>query len=170
MHGGTIEAKSGGEFSGSEFTVRLPIMKEAGARGIQASAATPQAPSGRRILVVDDNYDSAESMATLLQLSGNECMMAHSGPEAINAAKEFLPDVMLLDIGLPGVDGYEVCRAIREQPWGGRIWIMAMTGWGQDEDRARSKEAGFNAHLVKPVDIIKLNELIDAVPARQRAT
>ena len=94
--------------------------------------------------------------------------MAHEGLEAIRMAENFAPDIMLLDIGLPGMPGYDVCNFVRRQRWGADIWIMAMTGWGQAEDKKRSSEAGFNAHLVKPVDISKLYELIDAVPPRHR--
>jgi CheY-like chemotaxis protein len=167
MHGGSIEAKSDGEFMGSEFVVRLPVIEGGMKRKIQP-ATERAAPSGRRILVVDDNFDSAESMAALLEMVGNDCRMAHSGHEAIEAAETFSPDVMLLDIGLPGIDGYEVCRTIREKPWGKNIWIIAMTGWGQAEDRKRSSEAGFNAHLVKPIDIAKLYDQIESAPPRDR--
>ena len=164
MHGGTIEARSDGESLGSEFTVRLPTINDSAPVPVERTETHDAAPSGRRILVVDDNLDSAESMAILLRLSGNECRMAHDGPQSIEIAETFRPDIMLLDIGLPGMGGHEVCSLIRSQPWGKDIWIMAMTGWGQAEDRKRSKEAGFDAHLVKPVDITKLYELIDAIP------
>lgn len=164
MHGGTIEARSDGESRGSEFTVRLPTIKDSAPAPVERTATQNAAPSGRRILVVDDNLDSAESMSILLRLSGNECRMAHDGPQSIEIAETFRPDIMLLDIGLPGMDGHEVCSLIRNQPWGKDIWIMAMTGWGQADDRKRSKEAGFDAHLVKPVDITKLYELMEAIP------
>ncbi|HEX6126562.1 MAG TPA: ATP-binding protein [Pyrinomonadaceae bacterium] len=164
MHGGSIEARSDGELRGSEFTVRLPIMKDSAPVAVERSATQNAAPSGRRILVVDDNFDSAESMAILLRLSGNECTIAHDGPQSIELAETFHPDIILLDIGLPGMGGHEVCSFIRSQQWGKDIWIMAMTGWGQAEDRKRSKEAGFDAHLVKPVDITKLYELIEGIP------
>jgi len=165
MHGGSIGARSDGEWKGSEFTVRLPMTEPPPTPIAETALADGPAPSGCRILVVDDNFDSAESMATLLEHTGNECRMAHAGPEAIELAEAFAPNVILLDIGLPGMDGYEVCRAIREKSWGSDVWIIAMTGWGQAEDKKRSREAGFNAHLVKPVDITKLYELIAA--ARQ---
>ena len=163
MHGGSITAHSGGESAGSEFVVRLPVMDKKPAGRPRPKAHAPL-PTGRRILVVDDNYDSADSMATLLSMSGNECIMAHDGRTAIKVAENFKPDTILLDIGLPEMDGYEVCRSIREQPWGSSIAIIAMTGWGQAEDRQRSKDAGFSAHLVKPVDISKLGTLMSSFP------
>jgi len=159
MHGGSITAHSDGEWTGSEFVIWLPVMNEIPAERTQPETHAPL-PTEWRILVVDDNYDSAESMGTLLSMSGNECMMAHDGSAAIALAESFKPDVMLLDIGLPEMDGYEVCRTIRKQDWGRSITIIAMTGWGQAEDRQRSKDAGFSAHLVKPVDISKLNALL----------
>jgi CheY-like chemotaxis protein len=107
---------------------------------------------GRRILIVDDNEDGAASLAMLLQFGGHETYAARDGREAIEAAERLRPDAVLLDIGLPGLNGYEVCRRIRQQPWGKGLMLVALTGWGQDEDRRRSKEAGFDAHMVKPVD------------------
>jgi len=170
MHGGSIEVASGGHMTGSEFVIRMPVIQlDAKVKPITV-APEPAAPAGRRILVVDDNFDSAESMTVLLQISGNECKMAHTGTQALKLAEEYSPDLILLDIGLPGVDGYEVCRAIRDQPWGKTISIVAMTGWGQSEDRQRSAHAGFNAHLVKPVDMIKLYEIMEAVPPRSKPT
>jgi len=169
MHGGSVEASSGGEGTGSEFTVRLPIAKSHSEPRAKTFVET-RAPTGRRILVVDDNVDSAESMATLLEHTGNYCRMAHAGTEAIQLAETFAPDIILLDIGLPGMDGYAVCRAIREQPWGAGIRIIAMTGWGKPEDKRRSVEAGFNAHLVKPVEIEMLYEMIEAVPPKGTGT
>jgi len=161
MHGGSIEAKSGGDNVGSEFIIRLPVLEGVFEAAPQSRPAERPASSGWRILVVDDNLDSAESMATLLEMTGNECRMAHGGHQALEIAESFQPQIMLLDIGLPGMDGYEVCKTIRQTPWGRSIKIIAMTGWGQAEDRQRSNEAGFDAHLVKPVDIDKMYELID---------
>lgn len=163
MHGGSITGYSEGEGTGTEFVVRLPAMQQLPVRRPRAESQT-DLPAGRRILVVDDNFDSAESMATLLSMSGNECEMAHDGTIAIQIAETFKPDVILLDIGLPGINGFEVCRTIREKPWGPGIHIIAMTGWGQPEDLQRSKEAGFDDHLVKPIDLSKLSVLIGAVP------
>ena len=114
----------------------------------------------RRILVVDDNVDSAESMAMMLKLSGHDVATAHDGLEAVKLAQEFQPDVVLLDLGMPKLDGYEAARSIRQQPWGERMMLVALTGWGQAEDKRRSHEAGFDAHLVKPVDFDALEKLV----------
>src|SRR5262249_48038208 len=120
----------------------------------------PRAISGKRILVVDDNQDSAESLAKLLRLFGNDVRTAHDGRLALELAGPYCPDVVLLDIGLPGMDGLEVCKRLRRQSREGQPLIVAMTGYGQDEDRRRTQEAGFNAHLVKPLDLDALHELL----------
>jgi CheY-like chemotaxis protein len=121
----------------------------------------PQHPKvKRRILVVDDNQDSADSLATLLSLGGHETHTAHDGEQAISEAAKLRPDVILLDIGLPRLNGYETCRLIRQQPGGREALIIALTGWGQDEDRRLASEAGFDGHLVKPVDHAALNALV----------
>ena len=117
-----------------------------------------------RILIVDDNRDAAASLAMLLQLSGAQTETAYDGLAAIEAAARFGPDVILLDIGLPGLDGYEVAQRIRAEPWGGTVMLIALTGWGQAEDRERSKSAGFDVHLVKPVDHLALVKLIASRP------
>jgi CheY-like chemotaxis protein len=117
-----------------------------------APAGRSGTDQGRRILVVDDNRDAAASLAMLLQLTGNETEVAFDGPHAIDLAAHFKPEVILLDIGLPGLNGYEVARRIRQEAWGKDCKLIAVTGWGQLEDRQRSQEAGFDAHLVKPVD------------------
>jgi CheY-like chemotaxis protein len=118
---------------------------------------------GRRILVADDDEDSAESLAMLFQLMGHEVRAAQSGTAALEAAAEFRPNLIVLDIGMPGLDGYEVCRRIRQHEWGQAIVIAALTGWARDEDKGRSEEAGFNHYLVKPVDPKALEELIALV-------
>lgn len=161
MHGGTVEVKSGGVGQGSEFVVRLPIMAEA-TTALSSEPATSESKvvTGRRILVVDDNRDSAQSMGMLLKLTGNETRTAFDGLEALGAAADFKPEVVLLDIGLPKLNGYEVCRRIREQPWGKKIVLIALTGWGQEEDRQRSNDAGFDGHLVKPLDRTALLNLL----------
>jgi CheY-like chemotaxis protein len=147
---------------GSEFIVRLPIREP---RPTAAPAPAPARPSsaGRRILVVDDNHDSAESLAMLLNITGNKTSTAHDGADALDAAAKQRPDVVLLDIGLPTLNGYEVCRRIREEPWGKAMVLIALTGWGQDEDRRRSHEAGFDGHLVKPVNYPALMALLDSL-------
>jgi len=156
-----VHARSAGLGHGSEFVVCLPIIIE------QPQSPPPvltfSKPTGkisRRILVVDDNQDSASSLAALLNLTGHQTHTASDGLEAVAAALTFLPEVVLLDIGLPTLNGYDVCRQIRAQPDGTRILLIALTGWGQDEDRRKSKEAGFDAHLVKPVDHEQLMKLL----------
>jgi PAS domain S-box-containing protein len=161
MHNGTVEVNSDGIGKGTEFVVRLPIM--AGA----TKPSPPEPPTSessrttaRRILVVDDNRDSAESLAMLLKLTKNDTHTAYDGLEAVEAAATWKPDVILFDIGLPKLNGYEACRRIREQPWGRGMIMVALTGWCQQEDRQRSSEAGFDGHLVKPVDLAALTQLL----------
>ncbi len=120
--------------------------------------------SKRRILVVDDNRDAAASMAMMLQLLGNEVRTAHDGVEAVEAAEQFRPEVILMDVGMPRLNGYEATRRIREQPWGHDMAVIALTGWGQDGDRAKSKEAGCDGHLVKPVNLPDLEKLLAELP------
>ncbi|HEV3115475.1 MAG TPA: PAS domain S-box protein, partial [Gemmataceae bacterium] len=163
MHDGTVTAASGGQGKGSTFTVTLPALgrhaeplSAARADGAQAAAG-----SRRRILVVDDSRDSASSMGMLLELLGNEVRMAHDGVEAVQAAELFRPEVVLMDVGMPRLDGYEATRRIREQPWGKAMTIIALTGWGQDGDKLQSRAAGCNAHLVKPVNLSDLQKLLE---------
>jgi PAS domain S-box-containing protein len=159
MHGGTVTAHSSGLGSGSEFVVRLPILVEAAQQLPEPTVDRPLPQKARRILVVDDNQDAAVSLARLLKLTGHQSETAHDGLEAIAAAERFRPEVILLDIGLPKLNGYDACRRIREQPWGRDMVLVAVTGWGQEEDRRKSHEAGFHHHLVKPVEhdvLIKL--------------
>jgi CheY-like chemotaxis protein len=164
MHGGTIAAESAGEGQGSTFTVRLPVVAHATAAKPDVAPANALAP-GRRILIVDDNKDSAESLAMLLEITGHRTFIVHDGVAAIAAAEAHRPEVMLLDIGMPRLNGYEVCRRVRLQPWGAEIKIIALTGWGQEEDRRKSQEAGFDGHLVKPVDYNALLELLGSIRA-----
>jgi len=152
MHGGTIEAKSDGHGKGSEFVMRLPVVIEASKAQESGSAAEQPVKSSLRILVVDDNRDGANTLAMLLKILGNDTRTAYDGQAGVDAAREFRPNVILLDIGLPKLNGYEACRCIREQSWGKAILMIAVTGWGQDEDRRRSHEAGFDHHMVKPLD------------------
>ena len=162
MHGGTVEAASPGPGQGSTFTVTLPLAEE---RAEPASAPPAEetpgaAESQRRILVVDDSRDSAASMATMLEFLGNQVRTAHDGLEAVEAAERFRPHVVLMDIGMPRLNGYEATRRIRQQPWGHGIAVVALTGWGQEADRARSKEAGCDGHLVKPIHLADLEKLL----------
>jgi CheY-like chemotaxis protein len=117
----------------------------------------------RRILVVDDNMDAAESLAAVLAINGHETRMAHDGVQAVEEAQAFKPDVVFLDIGMPTVDGHETARRIRREPWGQAMVLVALTGWGQTEDRRRSKEAGFDHHLVKPADPTVVEKLISSL-------
>jgi signal transduction histidine kinase/CheY-like chemotaxis protein len=159
MHGGSVTAHSDGPDRGSTFTVRLPVVLGAAPRA-DRDAEPPVAVSSLRLLVVDDNADAAASLAMLLRLMGNDVRTAHDGLEAVALAEEFRPDVALLDIGLPRLNGYEAAREIRRRPWGGTMVLIAATGWGQEADRQRSKEAGFDHHLVKPVDPAALTRLL----------
>ena len=162
MHGGTVAVHSAGVGQGSEFVVRLPVIETLDTAQPLPPEPTsaPTTATGHRILVVDDNRVSADSMAKLLQLTGHETHTAYDGLEAVAAATTFRPEVILLDIGLPKLNGYEAARKIREQPSGKNIVLVALTGWGQDEDRQKSKEAGFNGHLVKPVELTALIKLL----------
>jgi signal transduction histidine kinase len=183
MHGGTVTASSEGDGLGSEFLITLPVIandtvRVSASAGSQANghAASVDAPAAeyagippqvrRRILVADDNSDALESLATLLELGGHEVFSAANGALALESAERHRPEVALLDIGMPKLDGYEVARRIRAQPWGRSITLVALTGWGQDSDRRRSGEAGFDSHLVKPLDLEKLTELLGRLPAR----
>jgi PAS domain S-box-containing protein len=167
MHGGRVEASSGGAGRGALFRVTLPEARVA-AGNPPAFLRIPPARNGerRRILVVDDNVDSASSLATLLELSGHETRTVHDGLSAVEETLAFAPDVVLLDLGLPGIDGYEAARRIRTQPDGRSILIIAVTGWGQEEDRRRSREAGFDHHMVKPLRAAALEHLLASSPRR----
>ncbi|MGH8565182.1 MAG: response regulator [Gammaproteobacteria bacterium] len=172
MHGGKVEAHSDGVGHGSEFFVRLPCRIElVDVKGAPASARdvikTPVIR--RRVLVVDDNEDSAETLALALQLEGCDVETAHGGQQALELAERFLPEMVLLDIGMPGMDGYEVARSIRAQPWGASMLLVAQTGWGQEEDRRRTREAGFDAHMTKPLDYSRLMSLMAQLPAPPRS-
>ena len=169
MHGGSVEAHSDGEGHGSEFVVRLPIVVTVSAAVTPRSTASNEALTSRRILVVDDNEDSAASLATLLKMTGNETFTAHDGVDALEAIEARRPDVVLLDIGLPRLNGRDVCRRIRQQPWGRNVVVVALTGWGQEEDQRRSLEAGFDGHLVKPVDYAKLIALLSSLASEGSA-
>ena len=159
LHGGSVVARSAGAGRGSSFVVRLPLAAAAtGPTPLPAAAAAPA--KRRRVLVVDDNRDSAESLSLLLELAGHELYRAHDGAEAIAVAERQRPDAIVLDIGLPGINGYEACRRIREARPDYDPLIIALSGWGQEHDRRRSSEAGFDAHLVKPVDLDALGRLL----------
>ena len=159
MHGGTVAVASAGLGHGSEFVVRLPVA----AAPADAALATPEPTrggAGRRVLIVDDNVDSAESLADLLALSGHDVRTAHDGLAGVAAAAEFRPDVVVMDLGMPRLNGYEAARRIRREPWGASILLVAQTGWGTTEDRRKTHDAGFDHHLVKPVDPAMLLKLL----------
>jgi PAS domain S-box-containing protein len=163
MHNGTVEAHSEGMGQGSEFVVRLPVAKASASDEPQppkGAGDKTAAPAKRRILVLDDYQDAADSLSRMLRITGMEVRTAYDGIEAVEAAAAFKPDVVLLDIGLPRLNGYEAARRIREQPWGKDMILVAVTGWGQEEDRQRSNEAGFDYHMVKPLDHAALMKLL----------
>lgn len=167
MHGGTITVRSDGPGKGSEFIIGLPMFDQQLPTEVKSIPRSHDAladkPAPVRILVVDDNHDSADSLGLLLELVGNEVRVVHDGQIAVDVANEFQPRVVLLDIGLPTLNGYEVAQRIREQPWGKQAIMIAVTGWGEAVDRQRSKEAGFDHHLVKPVDLDALTAMLATV-------
>jgi PAS domain S-box-containing protein len=171
MHGGRIEAHSAGLGKGSEFVTRLAALAEPAMEPAPEPPEGPPMPSSngsrRRVLVVDDNVDSAESLAVLLRLYGHDVRLAHDGEAALEEARSFRPDVMFLDIDLPKMDGYEVAQRLRLEPTMGGLTLVAMTGYGQEEERRRTREAGFHSHLVKPVDFDMLQELLSSLPSNQ---
>lgn len=165
MHGGRITAKSDGPGMGSEFVVRLPAVRAMAAiKHADEDAAQSVPPATQcRVLVADDLRDNADSLAMLVESRGHEVRIAYDGEQALNLAELFRPDVALLDLGMPNLNGYDACRRIREQPWGRRIVLIAQSGWGQAEDRRRSAEAGFDHHIVKPFDPGELLTLLHTV-------
>lgn len=167
LHGGSIWAHSEGEGKGSEFRVRLPVAAEGTQVQVDAPQSVEESATRNRILIVDDNVDSAKSLAEVLGLTGNETLVAHDGLAAVDAAEQHRPDVILLDIGLPKLNGYDVCQRIRASSWAANVLIIALTGWGQDEYRRKSAEAGFDGHLVKPVDLTELMKLLVSASKHQ---
>jgi CheY-like chemotaxis protein/nitrogen-specific signal transduction histidine kinase len=165
MHGGTIEARSDGHGRGSEFIVRLPARTGSPAQAQPEASAEPKPAKMRhRILVADDNPDSATTLSLMLEVLGNEVFVAHDGVEALDLARRHRPQAILLDIGMPRMNGYDACARIRAEPWGREPLIVALTGWGQEEDKNRSRAAGFDRHLVKPVEPATLEKIIEALP------
>ncbi|HEX5273590.1 MAG TPA: response regulator [Gemmataceae bacterium] len=174
MHGGRVEAHSEGPGRGSEFVVRLPLLKEEprpAAEKLNGSPGAARAAPGksRKVLVVDDNRDAAESLGLLLEVSGHQVCVCHDGASALRAAGDYGPDAVLLDIGLPGMDGYEIARRLRADPATRGALLIALTGYGQVEDQQRAREAGFDYHLIKPADLEALTGLLASPPAAVRA-
>jgi CheY-like chemotaxis protein len=164
LHGGSVSATSEGPGRGSEFTVRLPLSEA------PAGAPTPERKPGssmspQKILVVDDNHDTARSLSLLLQSNGHSVEVAHDGYAALETARSFEPDVILLDLGLPGIDGFKVAEQLRSEDRFQNTRLIALSGYGQAQDRQRSKEVGFDQHLVKPVDFASLAAAIAGLPA-----
>ncbi len=170
MHNGTVQAHSDGLGKGCEFVVRLPLvvqphdLEDGSKVGLQDGYLAR--PSGKRLLVVDDNQDAADSLAMLLRVHGHEVQVAYSGMAALEKTRTYTPDVVFMDIGMPGMDGYETARLIRQQPGQENVVLAALTGWGQQEDRRRTAEAGFNHHLVKPPEPVALESVLSSIPNR----
>jgi signal transduction histidine kinase len=160
LHGGQIEARSAGIGQGSEFIVHLPLAAAAAAAAVPVTDDARPTSARRRVLVADDNRDAAESLAMLLEMAGHEVRVAHHGRAALSVAQAFRPDTALLDIGMPDMTGYEVAQTLRGEPWAVGIRLIALTGWGQETDRRRALDAGFDHHLIKPIDPDRLAELI----------
>jgi CheY-like chemotaxis protein len=173
LHGGTVEVRSDGLGHGSEFILHLPVaVTDSASRPVGSSVDPPAITETRRVLIADDNRDAADSLGMLLGLAGHEVRIAHSGQTALSLAQVFRPDTALLDIGMPDLSGYEVARQLRREPWGAGIRLIALTGWGQTDDRRRAHEAGFDHHLTKPIDPDALaalitNDDLTVVKARQ---
>jgi CheY-like chemotaxis protein len=164
LHGGTISVRSGGAGLGSEFTIHLP-------RSIVVPPAieTPQGPTeqsgqalGHRVLLADDNRDAADTLAMLLEMNGYNVTVGYNGEDALRLARQSLPNVMILDIGMPDITGFEVARRVRLEPWGQDVYLIAVTGWGQKEDKVRAITSGFDHHLTKPVDPDEVEYVLQA--------
>ena len=160
LHGGRIEARSAGRGKGTEFLIHLPAIAAVPAKPATPRRADPELSVSCRVLIADDNHDAAVSLSILLQSMGHDTRVVHDGIEALEEAELFRPDVVLLDIGMPRLDGYETARRMAHQPWAATSQIVAVTGWGQETDRQRAKDAGFHRHLVKPVDLDALREVM----------
>jgi CheY-like chemotaxis protein len=162
LHGGHIELRPASSGRGTEVEVKLPVLsvEQPVAPAAASESRNATAAPRRRILVADDNVDSANTLALLLDLLGHSTRVAHDGQEAVEVAEAFRPDVVLLDIGMPRLNGHDACRRIRSQEWARSIAIVAVTGWGQDQDRQHSREAGFDLHLVKPLDPTAIDGLL----------
>ena len=167
MHGGSVSAASDGSGRGSRFEVRLPIAPALGDPAETRPSAAPAPVPNRRVLVVDDNHDAADLLALSLSRSGHEVRVAYDGEQALETAEAFRPDLVLLDIGMPRLDGIEVCRRIRARDWGAKTCVVALSGWGQEKDRRETRAAGFDEHLIKPVDAPALRSVLGDLPRSQ---
>jgi CheY-like chemotaxis protein/two-component sensor histidine kinase len=166
LHGGSIEAQSEGPGMGSSFVVRLPIVLQLVNAQSASEDRSADLQSDRRVLVADDNEDSAQSLAMMLKMMGSETKTAHDGVEALEVGAAFEPHLVLLDIGMPRMNGYDTARRMRQESWGGSAMLVAMTGWGRDIDKRRSQEAGFDEHLVKPIEMEALEMILKKTQAQ----
>jgi CheY-like chemotaxis protein/anti-sigma regulatory factor (Ser/Thr protein kinase) len=163
MHGGHVSVESDGHNLGSRFRVQLPMISQPPVAGEPPKAQGGASPATRRrVLIVDDNADVRASMSMAVRALGSEAFDAHDGLQAVESARNLRPDVILMDIGMPRLNGYDAARRIREQPWAHDLLMVATTGWGKEEDRQRSKEAGFDLHLVKPIGVTAIQELLSS--------
>ncbi len=171
LHGGTVDAFSPGPGKGSEFVVRLPALevRSAAAELPSEEIAIQDRKRPLRILVVDDNADAADGMAMILEMEGDRVRVAYDGQGALKVAADFRPEIVLLDLGMPGLDGYEVARRLQQDPATRDAVLIAMTGWGQAQDRNRSAQAGFHHHVVKPVEPANVEALLDEIRSRFEA-
>lgn len=168
MHGGAISAASGGLDRGSEFTLRLPVLEQDQAETAPAKEVVEASLGGHRVLVVDDNADAAKTLAVLIQtLGANDVHVAFSGEEALPLAERIKPDTVFLDLKMPDMDGYEVAQRLRSEPWCEGTWLVALTGWGLDEHKRRTKDAGFDQHLTKPADRAALEAILRRPAGRE---
>jgi CheY-like chemotaxis protein len=165
MHGGRVAAESAGVGAGSRFSIWLPRADRPAAAAGGGDAVVPIATSGRKVLVVDDNQDAAQTLAMVLEIGGHEVLLAHDGAAALEIAARHQPSVVFLDIGMPGMDGYETAARLRTLPGGALRTLVALTGWGTEGDREKSLSAGFDLHLTKPVEIAAVEGVLAALPA-----
>lgn len=170
LHGGSVQARSDGVGQGSEFTVCLPLALHRDVEDMRSLRESGRTASGRRVLVADDNRDAADSLSTLLQIAGHDVRVAYGGSDAVSVAQAFRPEIALLDIGMPVLNGYQVAEALRAEPWSTSLYLIALTGWGQDEDKRRAIDAGFDAHLTKPIELEQLSQLLDARDSHEPQT
>jgi CheY-like chemotaxis protein len=170
LHGGSVKALSDGPGRGSEFIVRIPVGTPLESSNIEATQNVPVSGAGLKILVVDDSRDAADTCAILLELSGHHVQTAYTGRQALDLAETFRPHVLLLDIGLPDLDGYQLAKKVRESSWGRGTVLVAVTGWGQEEDRHRAFEAGFDHHLTKPIAEETVESLIQSLGTASRTS